>query len=198
MLSWSAPVDQLHQQAVAVCVSRLASATIIALSFSFLEVVNAAMGLTRSKPHQAGLFAVVRIGVELWIAPILGPLERAHPLHLLTVLCWSIGDTIRFGCFAIDQISSEDSATSNYVRSIRYTVGPALFPLGALAEMAMVIAAGRFRQLLAASQGSDGRSFLWFYGAACLWPAGFFPLMAQLLKQRRRFFERQRNREKSE
>jgi hypothetical protein len=50
-----------------------------------------------------------------------------------------------------------------------------MFPLGTVGEMAMVIRAAM-----------NGRPIL--YVAAALWPAGFFPLMKQLLRQRRKHF----------
>ena len=144
------------------CATVLVPATRLALQLSFLEFFNAVAGVTKSKPQFVLLFAVVRYGVEAWLAPLLSCDAWAH---LLTVACWSCGDVVRFGCFVWE------SKTSKWTR---YTVGPILFPLGASGEVWMVLTAAR-----------EGRPIL--YGAALLWPAGFYPLMKQLLRQRRKF-----------
>jgi hypothetical protein len=85
---------------------------------------------------------------------------------------WGFGDMVRFGCFAIASAAPQ----VRLVKSIRYTVGPILFPIGTFAEMMMVILAA-----------SDGRPMI--YLAAALWPVFFYPMMQQLLKQRRKHFE---------
>jgi hypothetical protein len=125
-----------------------------------LEFINAVFGFTRSKPWQVFLFASVRMGVELWVAPLVG---CSHFTHLLTVTCWAVGDSIRFGCNALDNYTS---------KWIRYNVGSLLFPIGAFGEMWMVYTAG-------------------YPFAAALWPLGFVPLYRQLLKQRNKFMQNQ-------
>ena len=150
----------------------------LALIISFLEVFNAATGITRSKPQQALLFAVVRFGVEFLVAPVLSTCPSAWS-HLLTVFCWSLGDTIRFGCFFLDSLSIDGSRWAKY---IRYSVGPILFPLGTLGEMLMVLTWAR--------QTHHAIYSLALYVAALgLWPLGFYSLFTQLLRQRRKFLQ---------
>jgi hypothetical protein len=153
-----------------VCLGVLTDYTKLALIISFFEVTNAAMGFTKSKPHFVLLFAVIRAGVELLVAPLL-PCNCWQ--HMLTVFCWSLGDTVRFGCFVLDHLVPGGTLA----KSVRYTVGPLLFPFGAGGEMLMVVAAANGRPLM--------------YVAAALWPAGFYPLMKQLLRQRRKHFAKQ-------
>lgn len=155
-----------------ICVGMLTEFTKLAVILSFLEVGNAGMGFTRSKPHQVLLFAVVRAGVELLVAPML---PCGSWQHLLTVTCWALGDTVRFGCFVVDNLVPGGSLA----KSVRYTAGPLLFPIGAGGEMMMVIAAA-----------ADGRPYL--FAAAALWPIFFYPLMKQLLKQRKKHFAKQK------
>lgn len=155
------------------CSEQLPSAVSMALYLSFLELFNALVGFTRSKPHQVLLFAVVRFGVELLVAPML-PCTSWQ--HILTTVSWSLGDTVRFGCFAADTIWSG----SYMAKAVRYTVGPLLFPFGASGEMFMVIAGAQ-----------DGRPKM--YLAALLWPAGFYPLYTQLLKQRKKFMAKSKS-----
>jgi hypothetical protein len=154
-----------------VCQGILTDYTKLALIISFFEVTNAGMGFTRSKANFTLLFAVIRIGVELLVAPLI-PCNSWQ--HLLTVFCWSLGDTVRFGCFVLDQLVPGGTLA----KSVRYTVGPMLFPFGAGGEMLMVVAAA-----------ADGRPLL--YLAAALWPVGFYPLWKQLLRQRRKHFAKQ-------
>jgi hypothetical protein len=153
-----------------ICEERLTPALSLALYLSFLELFNALVGVTKSKPHQVLLFSIVRFGVEMLAAPLL---PCGSWQHLLTVFCWSSGDTVRFFCFAWDNLVPG----GRMAKAVRYTVGPLLFPFGALGEMLMVIAAAQ-----------DGRPKM--YIAALLWPAGFYPLFTQLLKQRKKFFAR--------
>ncbi|KAL3910318.1 MAG: hypothetical protein SGILL_007740, partial [Bacillariaceae sp.] len=61
-------------------------------------------------------------------------------------------------------------------KTVRFILGPILFPIGAFGEMMMVVAAAR-----------DGRPKA--YIAAALWPVFFYPMMKQLLKQRRKHFQ---------
>lgn len=151
-----------------VCTTYLQPALATALLVSMVELATAILGLTRSKPIQVLLFAAVRTGTERLVTPLIGC--SSWP-HLFTALCWSLGEVVRFGCFAADGLRPHQSLA----KSIRYSVGPVLFPLGAAGEMLMVIHAAR-----------HGRPSL--YLAAMLWPVGFYPLMNQLLRQRRKHF----------
>jgi hypothetical protein len=153
-----------------ICFTVLRPAIKLALYLSFLELFNCVVGITRSPVAAVLLFSCTRCGVELLVAPMI---ECGGWEHLLTVTVWSIGDVLRFGCFAID------SAVPgiHLVKSVRFTVGPILFPIGALAgEMMMVIRAGL---------DNDRKSL---FLAASLWPVFFYPMMQQLLKQRRKHF----------
>jgi len=161
-----------------VCEQTLRPALLSALAVSFLELFTSLVGLTRSNPMQVLLFSTVRAGVEVLVAPLL---PCGCWQHLLTATCWSVGDVVRFGCFALDSLAPQMESP---VKSIRYTIGPVIFPFGAGGEMLMVIRAA-----------SDGRPGM--YIAAALWPAGFYPLMKQLLKQRRKYFTGQ-SRQKAE
>jgi Protein tyrosine phosphatase-like protein, PTPLA len=147
----------------------------IALYVSFLELFNSLIGITQSKPQQVLLFSIIRYGVESIVSPYIG---CSSWQHILTVACWSIGDTIRFGCFLFDTLLNETSRIPKY---IRYTVGPFLFPLGTLGEMSMVIAV--------ANQSKSTINRILIYSAASLWPVGFFYLFQRLLKQRQKFMK---------
>jgi hypothetical protein len=146
-----------------------------ALLASFLELLNSLIGVTRSKPAQVLLFSVIRFGVEMVIAPVLASCFAWQ--HVMTVTCWSV-DSVRFFCFLWDNLFP----THDWAKAVRYTVGPVVFPFGATGEMLMVIAAG--------SRQQTTEKALLYYGAACLWPAGFFPLFKQLLRQRRKFYQK--------
>ena len=149
--------------------------TLTALAISGIELLNALLGLTKSKPHQVLLFSSVRAGVELLLSPLLPCNE---PRHLWTVGCWAMDGLFRFGSFGLDALLSLFGYESSpIIKSIRYTVGPLLFPLGAGGEMFMVLRAAK-----------DGRPALYF--AASLWPVCFHPLMKQLLRQRRKHFKK--------
>jgi len=95
----------------------------------------------------------------------------------VTCCIWGLGDGIRFGCFALDAafgvLAAGKKLSPHWIKTVRYTVGPLLFPLGVGAEMAMVL-----------TVAGEGRPIL--YGLSVLWLVGFFPLMKQLLKQRSR------------
>jgi hypothetical protein len=143
----------------------------MATVIGFLELFNAMMGNTRSNPRQVLLFCIIRAGVEHLVAPMLASCSQWQ--HLLTVFMWSLGDTIRFGCFLLDVLVPG----ARFAKTVRYNTGPLLFPLGALGEMLMVINLARH---------SGVRTL---YLVAVLWPLGFYPLMKQLLKQRRKFFQ---------
>lgn len=155
-----------------ICLSRLDPALRSAVITSFLEFLNAMVGLTRSKPHYVLLFCVIRASVELLVAPMLSPICN-NPWHLWTVLCWSLGDTIRFFCFVMDAMVPGGSV----FKRIRYTVGPIMFPLGAAGEMAMVAVLAYQRH--------------WYvlYIVAALWIVGFYPLFVSLLANRKKFLK---------
>ena len=154
------------------CMALLTPALKTALFISFLELFNCVIGLTRSPVPAVLLFSCTRMGVELLTAPLI---PCGCWQHLLTVAVWSFGDLIRFGCFTVDSAIPG----VRLVKSIRFTVGPILFPIGALGgEMMMVIRAG----------SDNSRPLL--YGAAALWPVFFYPMMQQLLKQREKHFQR--------
>jgi hypothetical protein len=152
-----------------VCRETLGSATNWALWISMMEVLNCIVGLTSSPLPAVFLFSCTRMGVEKLVAPLL-PCSCWQ--HWITVLSWSLGDTIRFGTFAVN--------TANprlvWTKSLRFMVGPILFPIGAFGEMMMVVAA---------AQNGRPKAYL----AAVLWPVFFYPMMKQLLKQRRRHFQ---------
>ena len=154
------------------CLQTLRPSLLMALAVSYVELFTSLVGLTRSNPMQVLLFSTVRAGVEVLVAPLI---PCGSWQHLWTALCWGLGDVVRFGCFTVDSLMP---GAGTAVKSIRYTVGPIMFPLGAGGEMLMVIRAA-----------ADGRPAL--YAAAALWPAGFYPLMKQLLKQRRKHFRGQ-------
>lgn len=150
------------------CTQSLVPTLSLALSLSFLELVNALIGATRSKPLQVLLFSVVRFGTEVIVGSMI---PCGCWQHIMTVFFWSFGDTIRFGCFVLDALAPG----GRVARAVRYTAGPVLFPFGATGEMLMVIAAAQ-----------NDRPAM--YIAAALWPIGFYPLFTQLLRQRRKFF----------
>lgn len=157
------------------CSNYLKPKTVLALSVSCIEILNSILGLTRSKPHQVILFSITRAAVEIFLAPLM-PCNA--PEHLWTVGCWALDGPFRFGCFGIDSFMTLCGfETHPVVKSIRYTVSPLIFPLGAGGEMFMVVRAAR-----------DGRPILYF--AASLWPIFFYPLMMQLLNQRAKHFQR--------
>mmetsp|Transcript_55261 Transcript_55261/g.134231 ORF Transcript_55261/g.134231 Transcript_55261/m.134231 type:complete len:248 (-) Transcript_55261:453-1196(-) len=178
------------------CESQLRPVVFMALMISFVEVVNCLMGFTKSPLPAVLLFSCTRYGVEQFIG---SKIPCTCWQHLLTVACWSLGDAIRFSSLAIVTLASStststagenttdsNSSTSNFsdkisyvAKSIRFTVGPILFPIGASGEMFMVILAG---------SATTTSNTLWYYGAAALWPVFFYPMMVQLLKQRRRHF----------
>jgi len=144
----------------------------IALIASFIEVLNAAMGVTKANPQIRLLFAVVPLGVELKVAPMLD--SCASWQHLFTVGCWSLENTIRFLCFLY-----ESYFPGSLAKKVRFAIGPILFPLGTIAEMLMVIGAANNQDTATMKNV--------MYGLACLWPLGLYPLMKQLLGQRRKF-----------
>jgi hypothetical protein len=156
-----------------VCSDVMGPAIRLALGISFLEVFNCIAGFTRSPLPAVLLFSCTRAGVELLVGPLI---PCGSWQHLLTATMWSLGDLVRFGCYAIASAAPD----IRLVKSVRFTVGPLLFPIGTFAEMAMVILAA-----------SDGRPMM--YLAAALWPVFFYPMMQQLLKQRRKHYEPKEN-----
>lgn len=151
------------------CAETLAPAVKTALVISFVEIFNSIAGFTRSPLAAVLLFSCTRAGVEYLVAPII---PCGSWQHVLTVSMWGLGDLIRFGCLAIHTAFP----SIKVAKSIRFTVGPILFPIGASSEMFMVVLAA-----------SDNRPML--YLAAALWPIFFYPMMKQLLKQRRKHFQ---------
>ena len=149
----------------------------LALLVSFVEVFNSIAGFTRSPIQAVLLFSTTRFGVEYLVGPLI---SCGSWQHLLTICSWSIGDTVRFGCLAVATAYPQ----LRIAKSIRFTVGPVLFPIGAFGEMMMVVAAAK-----------DGRPIL--YIAAALWPVFFYPMMQQLLKQRRKHFQEKKKQIKS-
>ena len=152
----------------------------LALLVSFIELFNSITGMTRSKPAQVLLFAIVRFGVEHIVGSSISTCPSALS-HVVTVLCWSLGDSIRFGCFFLDSVASDGSRWAKYVR---YNVGPILFPLGTLGEMFMVLtmAIDTFRV-------NKLYSMAMYIAALILWPIGFYALFMQLLQQRQKFLQ---------
>jgi hypothetical protein len=163
------------------CETRLEPVTKQALAISFLELLNALAGVTRSKPHMVLLFTGARTSVEWFIVPLVilqaATSSCSNPYHLFTVACWALGDSIRFGCFTLDTLMPE----GGLAKAIRYTVGPLVFPLGITGETILVYQAAR----------ATGHPFLVL--ATILWPVAGVMLVLQLLKQRRRFFAKQKS-----
>jgi hypothetical protein len=127
---WSLALEEMNDDT---CHSIIKPKTMTALMISSIEFVNAVLGLTRSKPHQVLLFASVRAGVEMMVAPLI-PCSSYQ--HIFTILMWSLDGLIRFGCFGIDAfLSLFGKSSPSIIKTIRYTVGPLLFPLGAGGEM---------------------------------------------------------------
>jgi Protein tyrosine phosphatase-like protein, PTPLA len=162
------------------CNDEFAPMVHLALMISFLEVFNAVTRITRSKPEQVLLFAMIRFGVETVVAPVLRSCPSAWS-HLFTVLCWSLGDSVRFGCFFFDSLTADGSRWAKYVR---YSVGPILFPLGTLGEMVMILTWAR-----QTFSTNVVHSMALYVAALCLWPFGFYSLFTQLLRQRRKFLQ---------
>jgi len=171
-LSPSSP--PLFSPSSSACIDRLTPAVFAALVVSTLELVNSLTGLTRSKPYQVLIFASARWAVARLIAPLI---PCTAWMNLATCCIWGLGDGVRFGCFALDaafsMVSKEGDEPPHGIKTVRYTVGPLLFPLGVVGEMGMVLKAA-----------GEGRPML--YAVAMIWPLGFFPLMKQLMKQRAR------------
>ena len=167
------------------CETNLKSALVNAIVTSFLEGVNAIMGVTKSNPANVIMFVVVRAGVEFLAAPAL-PCDCMQ--HLFTAACWGFGEMCRFGCFTVDGIMGG----SDTAKSIRYTVGPVAFFFGAFGEWLMVIQVLR--------TGNPDRSVLvtaFIVFCVVAWPVGFMSLFKQLLKQRKKHFKAQANKRKN-
>ncbi|KAL7578695.1 hypothetical protein ACA910_009833 [Epithemia clementina (nom. ined.)] len=97
-------VDDYQQKANdSFCRTQMTPALHRALWLAFWELANAECGCTRSHSGSVALFATVRWSVEFFVTPWLTATAEAScraATHLWTVTCWSLGDTIRFGCFA--------------------------------------------------------------------------------------------------
>jgi Protein tyrosine phosphatase-like protein, PTPLA len=152
------------------CSTTLVPAVKLALTISFIEIFNCIAGFTRSPLPAVLLFSCTRAGVEYLLQPLI---PCGSWQHILTVSMWGVGDLIRFSCLGVVTLFPE----AGVFKSIRFTVAPVLFPVGASGEMLMVILAGYVNK----------RPIL--YGAAALWPFFFYPMMQQLLKQRRKHFQ---------
>eukprot|EP00339_Tiarina_fusa_P018959 CAMPEP_0116997944 /NCGR_PEP_ID=MMETSP0472-20121206/1194_1 /TAXON_ID=693140 ORGANISM="Tiarina fusus, Strain LIS" /NCGR_SAMPLE_ID=MMETSP0472 /ASSEMBLY_ACC=CAM_ASM_000603 /LENGTH=197 /DNA_ID=CAMNT_0004696959 /DNA_START=34 /DNA_END=626 /DNA_ORIENTATION=- len=126
--------DQLASDESTACLQNLGNAVRLALGISFVEVFNSVLGFTRTPIPAVILFSCTRAGVELLVSPMI---PCGSWQHLVTVLMWGIGDFVRFGCFAVDTAFPG----VRLARSVRFTVGPIIFPIGAAGEMFMVIAA---------------------------------------------------------
>mmetsp|Transcript_4099 Transcript_4099/g.5381 ORF Transcript_4099/g.5381 Transcript_4099/m.5381 type:complete len:263 (+) Transcript_4099:185-973(+) len=171
---WEGLQDEFSEAATgSKCLGLLTPALHLAIAISFMEVFNASVGLTRSKPHLSLMFCSVRAFAETVVAPRLS--HCGIWSHLFTATCWSLGDMIRFGCFLLDLMVPGGTLA----KSVRYNVGPIMFPLGALGELLMV---GTYSV-------QTGQWFL-LVAAVIAWPIGVYPLMNQLLKQRSKFFAR--------
>lgn len=75
------------------------------LLLNYWEVLNSVLGYTKSNPIYVFIFVTARVCIEYYITPLLqasssnGGGGCIQYCHLYTVLCWSLGDTIRCGCF---------------------------------------------------------------------------------------------------
>ena len=160
---------------VAYCMGYMTPSLHLALALSFLEVFNALAGITRSKPHLTLFFCSVRAIMEAVIAPRLSHCGTWP--HLFTVACWSLGEVIRFGCFLLDLLVPGGTLA----KTVRYNVGPIMFPLGALGELSIML-----------TYGYETEKWWIMIFAIILWPCGVYPLMRQLLRQRSKFLDRKR------
>uniref|UniRef100_A0A7S1GM26 very-long-chain (3R)-3-hydroxyacyl-CoA dehydratase n=1 Tax=Cyclophora tenuis TaxID=216820 RepID=A0A7S1GM26_CYCTE len=149
-----------------VCDEVLRPRVLRTLGLSFVEVMNASIGMTRSNPGSILLFFAARLGIERFVTPAI---TCGAWQHLVTVLFWASGETIRFTCFILSAIFPESSVP----KYIRYTLGPIMFTCGTVGEILMLIRAAY-----------EGRPLV--YIAVALWPVGFYSLMKQLLEQRRK------------
>lgn len=137
---------------------------------SLVEVLQALLGWTKTKPLNAAVFVVGRGFIALYIARFA---VNFHSLaFLLTATFWSIGESVRFFCFALSTV--QPSLRINLMH-IRYTVGPILFPLGFIGEMCMLV------QIVL----SDFNILVLVI--TMMWPFGFIPLLQSLLRQRKKF-----------
>jgi hypothetical protein len=97
--NWASLMD-VSQPSVA-CLQVLDMEARIAVLIGFLEFFNAMTQMTKSSPVQVLLFCMVRASVELLVAPLMLPICNNWQ-HVATLVCWSLGDTIRFWCFTLD------------------------------------------------------------------------------------------------
>jgi Protein tyrosine phosphatase-like protein, PTPLA len=190
MFSWMhvlVTLLSLYSKQTTLCNDQFVPKVNTALMISFLELFNSITGVTRSKPAQVLIFAMIRLGVEQFIGSNIGTCPTSWS-HALTVTCWSVGDTVRFGCFLLDCIAPNGS---RWAKFIRYTIGPVLFPLGTMGEMVMVLTmAGETYKM------NKFHSIFMYFAALLLWPMGFHLLFTQLLSQRRKFLRRDQSSDK--
>merc|ERR1711862_182687 len=158
-------IDSLYET----CIQTLHQRIQVSLILSFIELLTCIAKLTKSKPQMVFLFLSVRCIIQNYIAPTFYCTFN----HLFTCFIWSIGDTIRFGCFALEHYTN---GTKTIYRSVRYNAGIVFFPLGAFGEAIMTL------RLALIKKTSIG---MWIL--VSLWFVGFPPLMKQLLRQRRKF-----------
>mmetsp|Transcript_16140 Transcript_16140/g.25169 ORF Transcript_16140/g.25169 Transcript_16140/m.25169 type:complete len:211 (+) Transcript_16140:70-702(+) len=158
------------------CQSALKPALRDAIAFSFIEILNALTGLTRSKPTSVALFVLARASIEILVGP---ELPCACWQHMFTGFMWSVGEINRFTCFTIDGITGG----SDTAKSIRYSVGPVAFFLGTLGEVLMLI---KLLFLEDPTRPLALHYFIWLN--VILWPFAFMMLFKQLLKQKRKHF----------
>ena len=124
-------------------------------------------------------------------AETVNPPSWAVSAHYFTAACWALGDTIRFGCFFFDGLASlaSNGSVPGGVdwKLVRYTAGPFFFPLGSAGELAMIIA------VVCTMTGTTVMMDWCMRLLVLVWPVGFFPLMRQLLAQRRKHIARTYN-----
>ena len=158
------------------CQSALKPALRDAIAFSFIEILNALTGLTRSKPMSVALFVLARASVEMLVGP---QLPCSCWQHTFTGLMWSVGEINRFSCFTIDGITGG----SDTAKSVRYSVGPVAFFWGTSGEILML---SKLLLLEDPTRPLALHYFIWL--SVILWPVAFMMLFKQLLKQKRKHF----------
>ena len=155
----------------------LLRAASVAILVTTLEFFHALLGITRSGPGNVALFTVARaiIGV------VIGARLPCHPAFVATVLAWSCGEIVRFTCFSLTALTTLSASWDRFaaarLRAVRYNAGPVFFSIGTCGEIVMLV--------LAATSSTSGSTW-WTWALVVGWPAGFFILMRQLLKQRRK------------
>ena len=124
MIVFTTGLGQLLDTESSACTETLGPAVKLALVISFVEVLNSIAGFTRSPLAAVLLFSCTRAGVEYLVAPLI---PCGSWQHVLTVSMWGLGDLVRFGCLAVHTAFP----SVEVAKSIRFTVGPLLFPIGA-------------------------------------------------------------------